>query len=151
MRKSILVAAMAGVLMAAIPAVGAQTETSTEHLKNETETFTDDLPCVGEATITITYNAVFHTTENKNGTHMTGTLTGKFEADPTAAGEPNYKGRFTQWFGENVNKQGETGTFTFSITGKATDGSGRIRFHQVAHLTTNKNGTTVEFDKTKCS
>lgn len=150
MRRSIFVAAVAGVVMAWAPAVGAATETETTHLKNETETFTEDTVCLGEATITITYNAVFHTTENKNGSVMTGTITGKFEADPTAAGEPNYKGRFTQTFREIVNKKGETAGFTFSVRGKATDGSGRIRIHQVAHITTNKNGTSVEFEKTKC-
>ena len=150
MRRSILLAALAGVLMAVAPSAGAETETSTEHLKNETETFTEDTVCLGEATITITYNAVFHTTENKNGSVMTGSINGKFEADPTAAGEPTYKGRFSQTFREIVTKNGETSGFTFSVRGKATDGSGRLRIHQVAHITTNKNGTTVEFEKTKC-
>ena len=139
-----------GLVLLLFPSMGVAAETTTEHLKNETETFTDELPCVGEAVITITYNAVFHTTENRNGSHVTGTLTGKFEADPTAAGVPSYRGRFTQWFGENLNRRSQNATFTFSVTGRATDGSGRIRFHQVAHITTNKNGTTVEFDKTRC-
>ena len=58
--------------------------------------------------------------------------------------------RFTQWFGENVNRNSENGTFTFSITGRAVDGSDRIRFHEVAHVTINKKGTVVEFDKTSC-
>ena len=149
MRRAVGLLAVGAVVIALVgPASGA--ETTTEHLKRETETFTDELPCVGQAVLTITYNAVFHTTENKNGEHMTGTLTGKFSADPVESGVPNYTGRFTQWFGSNVRDDGSTETFTFSVTGKASDGSGRIRFHQVAHATENKNGTIVEFDRTKC-
>ena len=150
MRKVLASMAAAGLLLALGAPSGLATETTTEHQKRTTETFTDELPCVGEAVITITYNAVFHTTENRNGSHVTGTLTGKFAADPTTAGVPNYVGRFTTWFGENVNRQAENGTFTFSITGRAVDRSDRIRFHAVAHITINKNGTIVEFDKTSC-
>ena len=150
MRKVLATMAAAGLLLALSAPSGLATETTTEHQKRATETFTDVLPCVGEAEITITYNSVFHTTENKNGFHVTGTITGKFTADPLAAGVPNYVGRFTQWFGENVNRKSENGTFTFSITGRAVDGSDRIRFHEVAHITINKNGTSVEFDKASC-
>ena len=150
MRKAMALVAGAGLLLALSAPSGLATETTTEHQKRTTETFTEQLPCVGEAVITITYNAVFHTTENKNGSHVTGTLTGKFSADPVAEGIPNYVGRFTQWFGENLNKKTENATFTFSVTGRAVDRSGRIRFHQVAHITTNQNGTVVEFDKMSC-
>lgn len=150
MRRALGLGAAALMVGALVGPPAAATETTTEHLKRVTETFTDVAPCVGEAVITITYNAVFHSTENANGEHFTGTLTGKFEADPLEAGLPNYTGRFTQWFGSNVRADGSTETFTFSVTGKASDGSGRIRFHQVAHLTTNKKGTIVEFDRTKC-
>ncbi len=139
----------AGALALMVPAAFG-TETVTEHEKRATETFVDELPCVGEATITITYNSIFHSTENKKGHHVTFTITGKFVADPTDPTLPSYRGRFTQWFGERSTEKVEGGTFTFSVTGKGDDGS-RLRFHEVAHFTVNENGLIVEFDKTKCS
>ena len=151
MKKALATTATAALLLVLSAVNGLATETVTEHQKRTTETFTDEFPCLGgEAVITITYNGVFHITENKNGQHVTGTTTGKFVADPVAEGVPNYTGRFTQWFGENLNKRTQNGTFTFSVTGRAVDGSGRVRFHVVAHITTNRNGTIVEFEKASC-
>ncbi|MDQ3954893.1 MAG: hypothetical protein M3285_05015 [Actinomycetota bacterium] len=138
------------VALALVAPSASATETETEHRKRFTETFVDELPCVGEATITTTSNSIFHSTENKKGFHVTFTSTGKFVADPTDPALPTYRGRFTTWFGENSKEEVENGTFTFSVTGKGEDGS-RIRFHIVGHFTVNKNGLQVEFEKPKCS
>ena len=124
--------------------------TETETLKNVTETFVDSVPCLsGRARITITYNAVFHFTETRNGAHFTGTITGTFVADPLTAGVPTYRGHFTQWFGDNQNRNTQNGCFTFNVIGKADDGS-KIKAHENAHFTRNRNGVTVEFDKFRC-
>jgi len=64
--------APAGALAAANP------ETTHEH--HATETFNDQVPCVGPGEITITYNEVDHMTENANGFHATFTQTGTFSA-----------------------------------------------------------------------
>ncbi|MDQ4145458.1 MAG: hypothetical protein M3198_17295 [Actinomycetota bacterium] len=149
-RRITAVAAAAGLLMTVGGSPGLATETTTEIIKRATETFNDDLGCLGPASITITYRGVFHETENKRGDHYTGTLTGKFTADPEGAGLPDYAGRFTTRFGGNFREDGRTETFMLSITGRATDGSGRMRFHQLVHVTKNRNGTSVEFEKTKC-
>ena len=148
--RRILYCFAAGAVALALAVPASATETVTEHEKRATETFVDELPCVGEATITITFNAVFHLTENSKGFHVTFTSAGKFVADPTDPTLPTYRGRFTQWFGEHSTEKVEGGTFTFSVTGKGDDGS-RIRFHEVAHFTVNKNGLIVEFEKPKCS
>ena len=130
------------------PAVGATTET--ERVKNETETFIDRIPCLeGRARITITYNGVFHFTENRNGSHFTGTLTGTVVANPLTPGVPTYRGHFTQWFGDNSNPRTSNGCFTFNVNLKASDGS-RIKFHQNAHFIENRNGVVVGFDKIRC-
>ena len=130
------------------PAAGAVTET--EHFKNATETFIDRIPCVGgRAEITITYNGVFHSTETRNGSHFTGTLTGRVVANPLRAGLPTYRGRFTQWFGDNSNPKTSNGCFTFNVRLRASDGS-RVKFHQNAHFVENINGLAVGFDKFRC-
>ena len=150
MRRTKVVAVVAGVLLTVTSSPGLATETTTEHIRRATETFTDELGCLGAATITITYRGVFHTTENDRGEHYSGTLTGTFKADPVTEGLSNYTGRFTSRFGGSLRENGSTETFMLSIRGRAVDGSGRMRFHQIAHITTNKKGTVVEFDKTKC-
>ena len=149
--KRVLLSGAVFALVAALSGPALAATTVTEHEKRATETFVDELPCVGEAEITITYNAVFHMTENSRSFHTTATLAGRFVADPLDASLPTYRGRFTQRFGENgrISEPHENGTFTFSVTGRAADGS-RIRFHEVAHFTVNDNGLIVEFVKTRC-
>jgi hypothetical protein len=133
---------------AALPVVN-----ETDVVKNGTDTFLDVNPCTGEpATITTTFNAVFHITEFADGTvRVTGTTTGTFLADTIDASRPDFSGRFTSWFGFNGNTKNATGTSTFTVVGKGTDGS-RLRFHETASFTLNANGeVTVEFDKVTCS
>lgn len=159
LRRSVLVACAVALLILPGSSAFAQAQTFTETLKDQTETFIDELPCVGQAEITITYNAVFHFTETANGTHMTGTLTGTFVADPLDPSLPTYTGRFTSWFGENHNPNMANATATFSVRGRAEDGS-RLNFHVVAHITAETidfstdpptvTGLRVEFEKPRC-
>ena len=85
--------AMAGVGMALVlgpvgPAYAAPAETTTTTVHRVTETFEDPdvVPCLGEgedaplAVITVTYNAVEHTTVKGEALHETFTQTGTFRA-----------------------------------------------------------------------
>ena len=144
--RTFLVAAVA--LLLAAPVALAETEVFTVTEKNVTEQFTDELPCVGTADITITYNAVFHATELDDGTyHLTGTLAGSFTA---VADGVTYTGRFAQWFGENSNKKSFAATFTFHVVGSGSDGS-MVNFQETAHFSVSAKGLVLEFDKTKCT
>src|SRR6266567_469080 len=97
LRRAIAVAALT---VAALGVSGgtawaqSQPSTTTEH--NATGTFHDELPCVGPATITITYNAVEHTTTTATGFHETSTQTGTFSA-VLDDGSGTATGRFTMW------------------------------------------------------
>jgi hypothetical protein len=106
--------------------------TTTEH--NATETFHDQVPCVGPGQITITYNAVEHMTENATGFHATFTQTGTFSAVLDQGGTSS--GRFTTWDGFNTDTSGQraNGTGTFSVTVKSGVGAG-THFHDVFHFT----------------
>lgn len=118
--------APAGALAVANP------ETSTEH--DATETFHDQVPCVGEGQITLTYNAVEHATENANGFHATFTEAGTFSAALDQGGTSS--GRFTNWGNFNTDTTGQqaNGTFTFSLTVKSGAGAG-THFNEVSHFT----------------
>jgi hypothetical protein len=138
----------------------AQAETFTVTVKDVTETFPEVNPCTGvPGTVTITYNAVFHFTETKNGVHLTGTTTGVFTFVPDDPAEPTYTGHFAQWFGENYNPNIDNATFTFNVVGKGSDGS-RLNFHVVSHVTAETidfttdpptfEGVRVEFERARC-
>jgi hypothetical protein len=160
LRRSVLVACALALLILPASSAFAQAETFTETVKDETETFIDEFPCVGPAEITITYNGVFHFTENANGVHFTGTTTGTVVADPLDPSLPTYTGRFTQWFGENHNPNMANATFTFSVRARAEDGS-TVNFHVVAHVTAETvdtstdpptvTGLRVRFEKPRCA
>lgn len=148
MRRTLAFLGAALALLLTAPAALAETEVFTVTEKNVTEQFKDVLPCVGKADITITYNAVFHATQLDDGTyHLTGTLAGTFTA---VAKGVTYSGHFAQWFGENSNKKSFNGTFTFHIAGSGSDGS-RVNFQETAHFSVSAKGSTIEFDKTKCT
>ncbi len=117
-----------------------------------TETFQDELPCVGPATITVTQNFFVNVTAFEDGRyHVTGTGTGKFTAVPDNPSQPSYKGGFTFWFGENRNSKIFEATFTFRVNGKGSDGS-RLRFSLVEHVVIDlqTGETKVEFEKARC-
>ncbi len=128
---------------------GATTFTQTYH--NATDSFVDFVPCAGfQATITTTYNGVFHFTVNKAGDFWaTGTMTGSVVAVPLDPANPTYTGHFTTWFGEADNKQNGVQHSTFTVHATGSDGSS-ITFHDTAHFSTNANGAVLAFDKPVC-
>lgn len=122
--------------VAALPAAanGNGAQTFTLHLKNESFTESDAVPCIEPelpAAISGTINSgVEHFTlgpgaeivgEDPDGVpivegqfHVTFTQTGTFTA-ANALG--TFQGRFTFWGGFNSNGQNHVGTFTFTIQG----------------------------------
>jgi hypothetical protein len=118
--------APAGAMAAASPV--------TTHEHNATETFQDQVPCVGPGEITITYNEVDHMTENASGFHATFTQTGTFSAVLDQGGTSS--GRFTTWGNFNTDTTGlqANGTFIFSLTVKSGVGAG-THFNENAHFT----------------
>jgi hypothetical protein len=155
--KRLFVLAALATIVAATGMVGggpawAHARTKTFHIHDGTQTFVDRVPCIGgKATITLTFNAVFHRTRvAAHLFHVTETMTGTFVAVPLHPNRPTFTGHFTQWHGFNSNRQSASGTATFSIHGVGSDGSS-VKFHEVAHFTMNKNGVIVNFDKAKCA
>lgn len=148
MRRSLTLLVAAAALLLAAPAALAEAEVFTITEQNVTEQFTDVLPCVGTADITITYNAVFHATQLDDGTyHLTGTLAGSFTA---VADDVTYTGRFAQWFGENSNRKSFAATFTFHVVGTGSDGT-TVNFQETGHYSVSAKGLVITFDKTKCT
>ena len=79
MRRTVLalLSTLALLVLPCAAAAAAAADTVTEH--RITETMHDVLPCVGEATITVTYNAVEHESQSADGSfHGTATQTGTF-------------------------------------------------------------------------
>jgi hypothetical protein len=128
----------------------------TEH--RVSETMHDVLPCVGDATITVTYNAVSHESQAANGSvHGTATQTGTFTAVLDAGGTST--GRFTVWDGFNHSADGSQVTFTFTFSGTVQSGVGAgTSWNSVSHFTgaLDANGepipdlVKVAFDKFSC-
>jgi hypothetical protein len=148
-------AVVALVLAVFLPAgaawAGAAPTTTTEH--NATETFHDVLPCVGDATITITYNEVEHETLTPGGgVHATFTQAGTFVAvlddgSGTATGHFQVWGNFNSQDGVNGNS-----TFTFNLHVAAGPGAG-TNFHDNSHFTGPLDQALdpkVAFDKSHC-
>lgn len=150
----LLVAAAAGSLLLATPVAlaggnGATTFTQTD--KGATDTFVDVIPCTGApATITITYNDIFHGTINKTGSWFTGTMSGTVAATTLGLNPITYTGHFTTWFGDENNLKNDVEHSTFNVHLTGSDGS-TIAFHDNAQAAMNANGTiTVSFDKMVC-
>jgi len=153
MRPAVAVAALT---VAALAMTGgtawaqAQPSTTTEH--NATETFHDELPCVGPATITITYNAVEHTTTTATGFHETSTQTGTFSA-VLDDGSGTATGKFTMWDGFN-SADGVNGEGTFTFSGHVSTGPGAgTNWHETAHFTgplAEGSNPKVAFDRFRC-
>src|SRR5262249_47499046 len=109
------------------------------------------IPCTGvPATITITFNDVFHGTINNNGSWFTGTTTGSVVATTTVGPPITYTGHFQDWFGDENNLQNDVEHATSNLHLTGSDGS-RISSHENAQATMNANGfITVSFDKLSC-
>jgi hypothetical protein len=116
-----------------LSATAATADTITE--KHVSETMHDQLPCVGLATITVTYNAVGHTNIAADGsTHGTSTNTGTFTAVLDAGGTST--GRFTVWDGFNHSPDGSQVTFTETFGGTVKSGVGAgTKWNSVSHFT----------------
>jgi hypothetical protein len=149
-----LVALVLGLTLAASTAAaggnGAQTFTQVD--KNVVEVDPGNVnPCNGDVgTLTLTYNDVFHSTINKNGSWFTGTLTGSLSFVPDDSGRPSYAGHFTEWFGDENNLRNGVEHSTFNVEATGSDGS-HLKFHDNSQATMNANGViTVSFDHMFC-
>ena len=126
-------------LFTASPALAADVTTTTHTHQGVVRSFVDVVPsCQGggpKYNITTTSNSVAHRTLFADGRrHITFTSTGTFVAAPRDdASLPNYTGKFTQWFGYNVNGKVVAGTDTFSVRGTGSDGSG-FQMHSSHHF-----------------
>ena len=126
----------------------------------ETDTFTDVVPCqenLGPYDITTKARGVFHVTaagidEEENFIppyHVTVTVAGTFVAVPSDGTGPTFTGRFTDRFGETEMITHSTGTATFLVRGRSSDGS-RVSFRLVTHYTINALGVEFGFEKPSC-
>jgi hypothetical protein len=125
-------------------------DTTTE--QGVTETFHDEVPCVGVGDITITYNEVEHESATPGGGfHATFTQTGTFSAVLDAGGTTS--GKFTIWGNFNT-ADGVTGnsTFTFNLHVDSGVGAG-TSFHENDHFNGPVDEATdpkVAFEKSRC-
>jgi hypothetical protein len=131
--KRLVLALMSVAALLLLPMAVASADTVTE--KNVTETMHDVLPCVGDATITVTYNAVEHVNQAANGSvHDTNTNTGTFTAVMDAGGTST--GRFTVWDGANHSADSSQVTFTLTFSGTVKSGVGAgTNWNEVSHFT----------------
>jgi hypothetical protein len=145
-----LIAATGLLLFTAAPASAAASST-TATVHDVTESFPTVNPCTGDpGIVTVTYNGVFHTsTDTTGGTHVTGTMTGTFEFEPTDTTQASYTGRFANWFGGNIGANGEGFWSTFSLTGYGSDGS-VIHFNGVTQFNMSNDEIHVDFTLENC-
>jgi hypothetical protein len=130
----------------------AQATSTTIPFHGVTEEFEDVNPCTGEpATIRITYNGVFHESTAADGSlHVTGTQTGTVVLTPEDPTLPSYTGRFTVWFGGNINSPNEGFWETFSVRLIGSDGS-RLTLNEVEQFHVSATGEiTVDFSNVNC-
>jgi len=133
--------ALLSLMVLATPAYAASNVTF--HLHKTTQTFPTTNPCTGvNGTLTITFNAVFHgTNDSSGGMHFTSTSTGVFTLAQVDG--VTYTGHFRSWFGGNFNSGGTfVASGTFSAEGKGTDGS-TVKFNSNMHITVNPDGTVT--------
>ena len=147
--KRLVVSIMVFLLTLALVSPAAARATSyTQTFHDATQTFVGVIPCTGAlATITLTYNGVFHINSLPGGEFWTTfTETGTVSAVPLDSTQPTLTGRFTIWGNFNLNERNQNSTFTFTV--RLSDGS---VFHDTAHFTMNANGEiTTSFDKPSC-
>jgi hypothetical protein len=151
LRRLIPLIAVTGLLLLTAAPASAAASATTETVHGVTDTFPTVNPCTGDpGIVTLTYNAVFHTsTDATGGTHLTGTMTGTFAFVPDDATQPSYTGRFTNWFGGNIGANGEGFWSTFSLTGYGSDGS-VIHFNGVMQFHLSNGEVHVDFTLGNC-
>src|SRR6266568_2211080 len=143
----VAVAALTGASTAIADSAG--TVTFKQIIKDEVESQADVNPCSGAAGTSTMHinNAIFHITINTNGFWATETAEGSFSFVPDDPTQPSYSGHFTEWDGDNGNRQNGTATFTFHVNLRGSDGS-TLTDHEVAHMSFSANGiNSVSFDK----
>ncbi len=152
MKRSVIALAVLVLTLALASPAAARAISYTQTFHNVTEVLPHDaqsvIPCTGApATITVTYNGVFHINSLPGGEFwMTFTQTGTFTAVPDDSTQPTLTGRFTIWGNFNLNERNSNSTFTFTV--RASDGT---VFHETQHFTMNANGEiTTSFDKPSC-
>lgn len=147
-----------GIAFGAAPSAfadGAGAVSYTQTFHNATDSFPATKPCTGDpATISMTYNGVFHVTQLTSGIGAgtlwaTGTEAGTVEITPDDSSLPTYTGHIAAWFGDNNNLQNGVETSTLEVHATGSDGS-TLSFHDVEHLSVNATGVTVSFDKPVC-
>jgi hypothetical protein len=148
---AVLAAAIVPLLSAASAgAAGAGAVSFTQHFNNQVIFSDPDVnPCTGApGTVTGTAkNGVLHITTLANGTaHATMTAQGTITFVPDNPADASASGRFTAWFGDNINGQNGASTSTFHAILSGSDGS-RIATHEVFHISTSASGGSIEFDK----
>lgn len=156
--------ALAATLIVSAPsafAAGAGTVTFTQTFHNAVQVMNPGPPdfaanpCTGDpGTLTLTYNGVFHVTEQTSGqgagtSWATGTQTGDLLFVPTDPGLPSYTGHFTAWFGDENNLQNGVEHSTLTVHATGSDGS-TLTFHDTSHLSISASGIALSFDKPSC-
>ena len=131
----------------AAPARG-QAVTTTVTFHNEPFGFPTEAPCVGiEGFVSGVQTGVMHLSTSAKGTtnvQVTATGTFTFVSDGLSV-----SGRFTMWFGGQVNVVNGEFTATFLINGVVSDGS-TFRAFAVAHVTFVGTDVIVMFEKALC-
>jgi hypothetical protein len=151
LRRLLLGLLAMGVLLVGAPAFAQPPVTTTNTVKNATETFVDVIPTCTENPnaplyqITLTDNAVEHLTDFGDGrVHETDTTTGTFVAVPLDPSLPSFTGKFTIWDGFNANNQVVNGTATMTVHGTGSDGS-TFKVHETDHFNTTPMGAAFFF------
>ena len=147
--RFLALAATAGLLFIATPAIAADVTTNTNVRHDVVETFVDVIPsCEGGGprfNITTTANIVTHRTRFADQLRFHITTTGTFVATPkNDPSLPSYTGKFVQRGGYNVDNGDATGTFMFKVSGTGSDGSS-FTTQVVEHFNERPNGTAQEF------
>lgn len=139
-RIGVLVSALTLLFVLGVPALAA---TETGH-NVEIEIVDPENPCqpaVGEAWV----NYIYHESEAANGSlHGTGTETGTFVI--TAGGDgPEATGRYTVWFGGNINSNQVGFWFTLRAKGEFEDGT-PVQFNIVSQERPGSQPNFVQFN-----
>ena len=150
--RSALVA-VAALSLALVPGAMSPAAASTITMHNATDTFHDEVPCVGLGNITIVFNSVEHVSANPGGGfHETDTSTGTFTTVLDSGGTSS--GHFTVW--DNFNTaNGVTGEGSFTFNGHVDSGvSAGTHWHENAHFAGSLDPSVppkVAFDKSHCT
>jgi len=147
-KRSVVAIVVLVLTLALASPAAARAISSTQTFHDATQVMVTTIPCTGApATVTLTYNGVFHINSLPGGEFWTTfTETGTVVAVPADPTQPTLTGRFTVWGNFNLNERNSNSTFTFTV--RLSDGS---VFHETQHFTMNANGEiTTSFDKPSC-